>query len=101
MCFFNNYDGEKIVELYPNGFTNDYEDKIDIGTTYITEEIIYNVFDKAYRSSLRTPTALNNAGCEIWHDPKKFIPSDQAEEKNTENIVHSIINKSSLSTYTT
>lgn len=79
--FFNNYDGEKIVELYPNGFINDYEDKIDIGTTYITEEIIYNVFEKAYRSSLRTPTALNNAGCEIWHDPKKFIPSDQAEKK--------------------
>ncbi len=79
--FFNNHNGSKIVELYPNGFENDYEDKINIGISHITEEVIYNVFEKAYLSSLKTPTALNNAGCDIWDNPTKYIPSDQVEKK--------------------
>lgn len=79
--FFNNHDGEKIVELYPNGFTNDYEDKIDIAANLVTEESIRAIFEKAYQSSLKTPTALNNSGCDIWHDSKKYIPSDKAEKK--------------------
>ncbi|MHC0466303.1 hypothetical protein [Kosakonia cowanii] len=79
--FFNNHNGDKIVELYPNGFVNDYEDKINISASHITEETIFNVFEKAYQSSLKTPTALNNAGCDIWEDPAKYIPSDQVEKK--------------------
>lgn len=79
--FFNNFESGKIVEFYPNGFNNDYEDKIEIVTSQITEEIIFKVFDKAYQSSLITPTALNNAGCHIWQDASKYIPSDQVEKK--------------------
>ncbi|MCG7801270.1 hypothetical protein MCV29_08520 [Enterobacter asburiae] len=79
--FFNNFESEKVVEFYPNGFNNDYEDKIEIVTPQVTEEFLFKVFDKAYQTSLITPTALNNAGCHIWQDASKFIPSDQVEKK--------------------